>query len=118
MKSENESPNDQRNSAESRDQMVSDIGSKQARKIHARHTKDQGIWFGLGMMGTVGWSIVIPTLFGVALGIWVDAHYPSYISWTLMLLLVGLLLGCLNAWLWVSRQQRNMERNKKDRESE
>ena len=50
----------------------------------------QGIWFGLGMMGLIGWSVVVPTLLGAALGIWLDKHYPGTHSWTLALLVVGL----------------------------
>ena len=50
------------------------------------------------MSGLIGWSVTVPTLIGAALGIWVDKHYPSTYSWTLMLLLVGLvdrLFQCL-----------------------
>ena len=72
------------------------------------------MWFGLGMMGTVGWSVVVPTLVGVAIGLWIDAQWPSRVSWTLVLLIGGLLLGCANAWLWLSREQRTMERERED----
>lgn len=54
----------------------------------------------------VGWSIATPTLIGVAAGIWVDNHWPGPFSWTLMLMVGGLLLGCWNAWYWVSVEQR------------
>ena len=40
-----------------------EIGAKAARKIKARKST-QGVWFGLGMMGLVGWSVVVPTLLG------------------------------------------------------
>ena len=43
------------------------IGAKAARKLKARKST-QGVWFGLGMMGLVGWSVVVPTLLGAALG--------------------------------------------------
>jgi ATP synthase protein I len=101
-----------------RDQMETEIHEKQARKLRARRTREQGIWFGLGMMGTVGWSVSVPTLIGVALGIWIDLHWPSRISWTLVLLFGGLILGCLNAWFWVARQQESIEREKEDVEDE
>jgi ATP synthase protein I len=98
--------------------MMADIEGKQARKMRARHAKDRGTWFGLGMMGTIGWTVVVPALLGVALGIWIDAHWPSAISWTLVLLIGGLLLGCVNAWLWIAREQRDIEREKEDRDVE
>ena len=108
----------ERREPDARDKMIDDIGQKQARKIHARRSKHQGTWFGLGMMGTIGWTVVVPTLLGVALGIWIDAHWPSAVSWTLVLLVGGLLLGCANAWFWISREQRTMEREKEEQDSE
>ena len=69
----------------------------------------KSVWFGLGMSGLVGWSVTIPTLIGAALGLWVDKHYPTPYSWTLMLLLMGLIIGCLNAWRWVNSEYKEMQ---------
>jgi ATP synthase protein I len=60
------------------------VGSKETRKIKARREKDRGVWFGLGMFGLVGWSVAIPTVIGVALGVWIDRTWPGPYSWTLM----------------------------------
>lgn len=84
------------------------IGAKAARKLKARNST-QGVWFGLGMMGLVGWSVVVPTLLGTALGIWLDNHHPGSHSWTLTLLIIGLLIGCLNAWHWVVKEDKAMQ---------
>ncbi|MDB9539612.1 AtpZ/AtpI family protein [Anabaenopsis tanganyikae CS-531] len=83
------------------------IKSKLARKLAAQRQKDESIWFNLGMIGLVGWSITIPTLLGIALGIWIDKTSTSQYSWTLMMLFIGLILGCLNAWFWVQQQSTN-----------
>lgn len=83
-----------------------EIAAQEARKKKARQEKDRGIWFGLGMFGLIGWSVAVPTLIGVALGIWIDTSWSSRFSWTLMLLFLGVILGCLNAWYWVKRQSR------------
>lgn len=83
------------------------IGTKAARKIKARRSV-AGVWFGLGMMGLIGWSVVVPTLLGAALGIWLDERYPGGRSWTLALLMAGLVLGCFNAWHWVDKEDRAM----------
>lgn len=80
------------------------IGAQAARKLKARRDGDRSVWFGLGMSGLVGWSVTVPTLVGAAIGVWADRRYPSSYSWTLMLLLAGLILGCLNAWHWVSSE--------------
>jgi ATP synthase protein I len=73
----------------------------------------QGVWFGLGMMGLVGWSVVVPTLLGAALGIWLDKHHPGKHSWTLALLVAGL-AGCLNAWHWVAKEDKEMRDEQED----
>ena len=82
------------------------VGGKAQRKLKARREKDGGLWFGLGMFGLVGWSVAIPTLVGIALGVWIDARTASPYSWTLMLLFVGVVVGCFNAWYWVKRESR------------
>jgi ATP synthase protein I len=85
------------------------VGAQAARKLRARRGAPRSIWFGLGMSGLVGWSVTIPILIGAALGIWVDKHYPSTYSWTLMLLFMGLIIGCLNAWQWVNSEYKEMQ---------
>ena len=65
------------------------VGAKAARKLKARKST-QGVWFGLGMMGLIGWSVAVPTLLGAALGIWLDKHHPGKHAWTLALLVAGL----------------------------
>ncbi|MBF0245644.1 MAG: AtpZ/AtpI family protein [Planctomycetes bacterium] len=84
------------------------VGNKAVRKLKAQRDTSAGVWFGLGMMGLVGWSIAIPTLLGAALGLWLDQHYPGSRSWTLALLMAGLVIGCFNAWHWVSKEERAM----------
>lgn len=89
---------------ELQDRLSRRIEAKEQRKIKAREEKDKPVWFGLGMFGLVGWSVAIPTLLLTALGIWIDARWPSRFSWTLMLLITGVLIGCLNAWHWVRKE--------------
>ncbi len=83
-----------------------EVAAKQQRKIKARQEGEQPAWFGLGMFGLVGWSVVVPTLIGVGIGLWIDARWPSRFSWTLMLLVFGVTVGCLNAWWWIERESR------------
>lgn len=82
------------------------IGEKAGRKRRARRSRDERIWFGLGLFGLVGWSVAVPTLLGLALGVWIDTRWPGQVSWTLTLMIGGLLLGCLNAWFWVEQERR------------
>jgi ATP synthase protein I len=90
-----------------------EISAKAARKLKARKST-QGVWFGLGMMGLIGWSVVVPTLLGAALGIWLDNHHPGKHPWTLSLLVVGLAVGCLNAWHWVAKEDKAMHDETED----
>jgi ATP synthase protein I len=89
------------------------VGAKAARKLKARNST-QGVWFGLGMMGLIGWSVVVPTLLGAALGIWLDKHHPGKHAWTLALLVAGLAIGCLNAWHWVAKEDKAMRDEQED----
>ena len=89
-----------------RTELIRRVGEKEARKIKARKEKDRSVWFGLGMFGLVGWSVAIPTLIGIAVGIWIDTTWPGPYSWTLMFLFIGVIVGCLNAWYWVKRESR------------
>ena len=97
----------------------SDVERQEARKMRARRRSSQSVWFGLGVIGVIGWSVVIPTLVGVALGIWLDSRGSGGgISWTLTLMFVGLALGCLNAWHWIRNERRKIEEEDKEREIE
>nr|WP_298138617.1 AtpZ/AtpI family protein [uncultured Pseudomonas sp.] len=99
-------------------ELAEQVGIKAARKLKARRDATPGIWFGLGMMGLIGWSVAVPTLLGAALGLWLDRSYPGTRSWTLALLVAGLLLGCFNAWHWVAKEDRAMREEQEDKHDE
>lgn len=82
----------------------SDVARKAARRRRAAREKDRGVWFSLGLFGLVGWSIAIPALLGVALGVWIDSRWPGRVSWTLTLLFIGVVVGCANAWYWIKQE--------------
>ncbi len=79
------------------------VGRKAARRIRARSHSDSA-WFWLGMLGLIGWSVAMPTVGGVALGLWLDSVAPAGFSWTLTMLVVGLAVGVFTAWFWVLRE--------------
>ena len=104
---------EQNNTSKNEPTFAAQVGAKAARKLKARKST-QGVWFGLGMMGLIGWSVVVPTLLGAALGIWLDKHHPGTHSWTLALLVAGLAIGCLNAWHWVAKEDQEMRDEQED----
>lgn len=81
-----------------------DVERQAWRKRRARQRRES-VWFGLGMFGLVGWSVAVPTLIGIAVGVWVDsgAADPGT-SWTLTGLGIGVGVGCAIAWFWVRRE--------------
>lgn len=108
---------DEIKNARDRNSFSREVEAKAKRKLKAQRDTTQGVWFGLGMMGLVGWSVVVPTLVGAACGIWLDNHHSGRHSWTLILMVIGLFIGCLNAWHWVAAQDRAM-RDEQEKDDE
>lgn len=99
-------PPDKRDDSRPEERFRADVARKAARRRKAAREQDRSIWFSLGLFGLVGWSIAIPTLLGVALGMWIDSRWPNRISWTITLLFVGVVVGCLQAWYWIRQESR------------
>jgi len=96
----------------SSDSFSKQVAEQEKRKLKALRTKDR-VWFGLGMMGMIGWSVVVPTLLGTLAGLWLDKRYSQTFSWTLTLLIAGLITGSVIAWHWVAKEDKEMHEDKK-----
>jgi len=79
-------------------------GSDTRARDHSR------FWYDFMRFNLTGWSVVVPTLAGLAIGNRIDNRYPASFSWALALMAGGLFLGCLNAWYWIRRQDDNGRR--------
>ncbi len=88
-------------------QFSQEVALQATRRLKARKA-GKNVWFGFGMFGLIGWSVVVPTLLGAMLGIWLDGRYPGTHSWTVTLLIVGLFIGCGSAAHWVNKESREM----------
>ncbi len=84
-----------------------EVSRKEKQKLKAQRNKNS-VWFGLGMMGMVGWSVAVPALAGAALGIWLDKTHSQTFSWTLTLLFVGIITGGIIAWYWVLKEDKEI----------
>jgi ATP synthase protein I len=87
---------------------VRQVAAKAARKLRMQNEGKQSVWSGLGMSGLIGWSVAVPTVLGALIGLWWDNHHPGTHSWTLILLTIGLCIGCANAWHWVDQEGKAM----------
>ncbi|MCB0113856.1 MAG: AtpZ/AtpI family protein [Caldilineaceae bacterium] len=94
--------------------LAKQVAVKEQRKLRARRSRAESIWFGLGTFGIIGWSIAVPTLLGILVGLWLDRRYPTGFSWTVALLFAGVTLGIFNAWYWISREREQIEEGRRN----
>lgn len=92
------------------------VSEKEKRKLKALKENQKSVWFGLGMMGMVGWSVAVPAFLGAGLGLWLDKKYPQSFSWTLTCLIAGLIAGSVIAWYWVANEDKEMHQNNEDKD--
>lgn len=98
-------PDDRRNQPNG--DLATVVARKEARKKKARAEGERPLGYGLGMFGMVGWSVAVPTILGIALGIYIDSRSSSTYSWTLMLMIAGLAVGAYNAWYWINKESKD-----------
>jgi ATP synthase protein I len=70
----------------------------------AREAPEPSLGSRLGQIGILGWSIVVPTLLGLALGHWLDRRFHTGVFFAAPLLMVGAGIGLWSAWKWMHRQ--------------
>jgi ATP synthase protein I len=80
------------------------VDSQARRMKDARRDPGPSPLRGIGTFGMIGWSIVVPSVGGAFLGLWLDRIAPQGFSWTLALLLGGVVVGGFIAWSWVGRE--------------
>ena len=76
------------------------------RELHDEHVRDgdSSFWQSVGMMGTIGWSVAVPTVLGVLLGRWVDGYLDSAHVFLVFFMLAGLITGCVTAWRMIAEK--------------
>ncbi len=96
--------------------LLNTIQKKEKQMLYTKmHKKNWIFWIGFSTFGLIGWSVIVPTMIGLTVGIWIDQKWPSPISWTLTLTMTGLILGCLSAWIWIKKERKDIEKEKNDR---
>ena len=91
------------------DRFLLQIAEKGRRKLQAKNRNDITIWSQLGVLGIIGWTISFPIVMGAALGWFIDKKLGNGHRWALSLLVIGLIIGCWNAWYWISKQCKEID---------
>ena len=85
--------------------MAAGVGKVGRRKQEHRRVGDRSFWSSLAFIGMIGWGVALPAVLGGFLGVWLDGRYGSGIRWTLSLLMLGLGMGCWNAWRLIHQER-------------
>ena len=92
------------------------VEKKEKHKLKEKRRKKRGLLYGLGMFGLIGWTVAAPTVLGALFGTWLDSRYPGKHSWTLTLLIIGLVAGCFTAWQWLTHEDKEIHNNNENNE--
>ena len=79
---------------------------KSIRRERARRRRDESVWTWLGTFGLVGWTVVVPTLLGLAFGLFLDGRIDSSYSFAITFLVAGAAVGVSMAWYWIRQESR------------
>ncbi|SLN31000.1 Putative F0F1-ATPase subunit (ATPase_gene1) [Roseovarius litorisediminis] len=86
------------------DKSAEDIARHAKRLKSARDKPGPSPLRGIGTFGMIGWSIAVPTVGGAFLGLWLDRVAPQRFSWTIALILGGVVLGAFIAASWINKE--------------
>jgi len=86
------------------------VSRKSIRRARARRRSPGTIWSWMGTFGLVGWTVTVPTLLGVAFGVFLDGRTDSSVSFTITFLVVGAAVGVTMAWYWVRKESEGGDR--------
>jgi ATP synthase protein I len=75
---------------------------RQARRMKRANAERPTLLAQTRYLGTLGLLLVAPIVAGAYLGHWLDSRLPGYsVSWTLSLLVVGVAVGAVSAYLFI-----------------
>jgi ATP synthase protein I len=83
------------------DPMLGEVRLRQRRRRTGEVAGSASLARRLAQVGVLGWTIVVPALLGLALGVWLDRRFALGLFWTAPLLMLGTGLGCWCGWRWV-----------------
>ncbi|MDR2902266.1 MAG: AtpZ/AtpI family protein [Lactobacillales bacterium] len=76
---------------------------KKAKLLNSR--KDRSVAFNALVIGVYGWHVSIPVVLGLFIGRYLDKNYPlPPMSWTFNMILLGFVIGFINANRWSHKE--------------
>ena len=86
------------------DKSTADIARQAERMKSTRDNPGPSPLRGIGTFGMIGWSIAVPTVGGAFLGHWLDRVAPQGFSWTIALILGGVVIGAFISASWINKE--------------
>ena len=75
-------------------------------RLEHRESGDASFWRSLGVIGAVGWPIVIASVGGALAGRWMHAHWHTGFGLTALLVGAGAALGMVIVWRLIQPRSR------------
>ena len=67
-----------------------------------------------GFLAVIGFQVTIPVLIALFIGSFLDKHISvGYVSFTILFILLGFLIGFYNAWRWIKENGFVIRKNRK-----
>ncbi|MHA1550048.1 MAG: AtpZ/AtpI family protein [Alphaproteobacteria bacterium] len=99
-----------RNKVKPKNKLTKIIEKKVSRRVRAKKEHNNN-WRMTSFFGLIGFSIVIPLAGLIWLGTYLDKTYPNApVSWTMIGIFVGLIVGGYNAWRWIKAEQTQIKK--------
>lgn len=88
-----------------REKWLRQVRKRRERREEFEREGDNSFWQVVGIAGSVGWTVALPTVIGGLLGRWIDSKVEgSGQVFLFFFMLVGLTVGCIVAWRTISEK--------------
>jgi ATP synthase protein I len=77
------------------------------REARGREQPEPSLGSRLGQIGILGWTIVLPTFAGLAIGRAIDRLLGTRVLFSAPMVMLGAAAGLWFAWKWMHRQERS-----------
>lgn len=89
---------------EKTDPLTEAVRRRRRRVEEARSEGEQMPWQSVGLIGSLAWQIIVPTLIGIALGRWIDTLTGRQVLFSAIGIVAGVSLGFWLAWRQANRK--------------